>query len=273
MTWNDKVALVTGGGSGIGRAFARHVCAAGGRVLIADVDEAGGHATAEQCGGSGLARFLRTDVTREDDAARAVAEAVAAFGGVDMLHNNASILLRSDRIEDVDPALFSKVVNVNLVGMFLMARAVTAHMRPRRSGVIVNMSSKGGLRGQPHILAYSATKAAALSFTRGLAAQLAPDGIRVNALIPGLVATEMARGGPNMAVAQKAGRYVFEPEEMARAVAYAAEREDLNGAILEYDGTAGRPQMLVLGDFAATEIDPGFGPARPALPSNQTSPA
>ncbi|MGI4802975.1 MAG: SDR family NAD(P)-dependent oxidoreductase [Janthinobacterium lividum] len=258
MTWEGKVALITGGGSGIGRAFALHVCAAGGRVMIADVDEVGGHATVEQCGGTRVARFIRTDVTEEADAASAVAGAVAAFGAVDMLHNNASILLRSDRIEDVEPALFRKVVNVNLIGMFLMARAVTSHMRPRGTGVIVNMSSKGGSRGQPHILAYSSTKAAALSFTRGLAAQLGPAGIRVNALIPGLVATEMARGGPNMAAAQKAGRYVFGPAEMARAVAYAAQREDLNGAILEYDGTTGRPQMLLLGDFVATELDPGF---------------
>ena len=127
--WENKVALVTGGSSGIGRAFARLVTERGGKAVLADIDVEAGTRGVEFLGGSEKAAFVKTDVTSEDEVRNAVEFALATFGSIDMLHNNASIRNRYDQIEDIPLELFRRVLEVNVIGMFLSARAVVAYER------------------------------------------------------------------------------------------------------------------------------------------------
>ena len=252
--WDGKVAVVTGGGGGIGRASALLFVERGARVVIADLKEDGGHETVEMAGGAGHAVFVRTDTTSADDVARLMDAAAGAFGGIDVLHNNAAIIERFDRIEDEPVERFRRVIDINLNGLFICSKAVRwPHLRARGGGVIVNMSSMGA-GGGANILAYSSAKAGVLALTRGrrrgehprlllgstrgLSQQLASGGIRVNAIMPGLVETPMTAEGPAIARARREQLPVFQPEEMARAVAYAAEHEELTGAFLQYLHTA-----------------------------------
>ena len=251
--WGDRVVFVTGGGAGIGRAFCQLAANLGARVVAVDANAA---AAAETVASIGQDRTMAVvaDVTSEAQLANAVDAAVARFGTIDVLHNNASILLRNDAIEKMAVDEFRKVIEVNAIGMFLAARAIVPVMKRTGRGVIVNMSSRGGARGQAHTLAYSLAKAGILSFTRGLGEQLAPFGIRVNALNSGLVETAMTSGGFYLERAKRNKAYVFRPEEMAAAVAYLVDRDDMNGQVLEYFGAPAGPELHLIGDFAARKI-------------------
>lgn len=251
--WDGKVALVTGGGAGIGQAFARHVAGLGGSVVVMDVDAHAAESTAAALGDD-RALAIAASVSSEADVARAVDRAVARFGRIDVLHNNASILHRNEAIEDMSVEDFRRVLEINSVGTFICSRAVAPVMKRNGGGCIVNMSSRGGARGQGHTLAYSASKAGILSFTRGLAENLQAHNIRVFALSVGLVETNMTRGGAYLARAKSEGRYVFRPEEMAAAVAYLAEKQDGSGAVYEYFGGPDGPEMRVLGDFTFASV-------------------
>ncbi|MDB5713985.1 MAG: 3-ketoacyl-ACP reductase [Sphingomonadales bacterium] len=246
--WKGKVAFITGGSSGIGAAFAALVVDRGGSAVIVDINEDAAAAVVAALGDRAL--FVRADVSCEADVTRAVDLAIGRFGRIDLLHNNASILRRNENIEDMTIDDFRAVVEINTIGSFLCARAVVPVMRRSGTGTIVNMSSRGGLRGQGHTLAYSTTKAGLVSFTRGLAEQLKPAGIKVCALSVGLVETAMTRGGAYLAQAKSEGRYVFQPEEMASAIAFISEYPDNSGAIYEYFGGEAGPEMRRLGDFS-----------------------
>ena len=239
--WDGKVAVITGGGGGIGRASALLFVERGARVVIADLKEDGGRETVEMAGGPGHAVFVRADTTSVDDVGRLMEAAVVAFGRIDVLHNNAAIIERFDRIEDEPVERFRRVIDINLNGLFICSQAAVPHLRAQ-GGVIVNMSSMGAV-GAANILAYGSAKAGVLALTRGLSQQLAADGIRVNAIMPGLVETPMTAEGPAIARARREQLPVFQPEEMARAVAYAAEHEELNGAFLQYVPTAEGPRF------------------------------
>ncbi|MCY4455805.1 MAG: SDR family oxidoreductase [Chloroflexi bacterium] len=242
--WDGKVAVITGGGGGIGRASALLFVERGARVVIADLKEDGGHETVELAGGPEHAVFVRADTTSVDDVGRLMAAAVDAFGRIDVLHNNAAIIERFDRIEDEPVERFRRVIDINLNGLFICSKAAVPHLRAQ-GGVIVNMSSMGAV-GAANILAYGSAKAGVLALTRGLSQQLAADGIRVNAIMPGLVETPMTAEGPAIARARREQLPVFQPEEMARAVAYAAEHEELNGAFLQYVPTAEGPRFAMM---------------------------
>tara|TARA_B100000378_G_scaffold235703_2_gene202258 strand:- start:4060 stop:4659 length:600 start_codon:yes stop_codon:yes gene_type:complete len=195
------------------------------------------------------------DVASQSDVARAVALATGRFGRIDLLHNNASILHRNDAIEEMPVEAFRRVLEINALGSFLCARAIVPVMKAQGSGTIINMSSRGGLRGQGHTLAYSTTKAGIISFTRGLAEHLQPYAIKACALSVGLVETAMTAGGAYLARAKSEGRYVFRPEQMAAALAYIAEQDGNSGAIYEYFGGEAGPEMRRLGDFTYDRID------------------
>lgn len=184
-----KVAIVTGGAAGIGRATCELFAEEGARVVVADVDAEAGEATAAAiAAGGGEVCFVRTDIAREADARRLADAAVARFGGLDVLVNNAAVFV----LRGVDAGVedWERSLGVNVVGTALVTRYASAAMRARGGGAIVILGSISGLVAQPGFLTYAATKAALLQMTRSLALDLAPYKIRVNAVCPGTILTE-----------------------------------------------------------------------------------
>ena len=184
----DRVVLVTGGARGIGAACVRALVAEGARVVVADVLEEEGTALAAELGER--TTFLRLDVTSEAGWQQAVAAAEERFGPVSGLVNNAGVV-HIDPIESLSEADFRRVIDVNQVGVFLGMKAVIGSMRRAGGGSIVNISSTGGLVAYSGILGYVASKWAVRGMTKTAAQELGPDGIRVNSVHPGIVASEM----------------------------------------------------------------------------------
>ena len=184
-----RVAVVTGGASGLGEATVRLFAAQGARVVVADLQADRGKALADELGAAAL--FSRTDVTREEDVAAAVDLAAAEFGRLDCMFNNAGIVGAVGPIDEVPVEDFDATVAVHLRGVFLGMKHAARLMKPRRSGVILSTSSIAGVIGGlgPHT--YAACKSAVIGLTRNVAAELGPFGIRVNAIAPGNMATPM----------------------------------------------------------------------------------
>lgn len=183
-----RVCLVTGGARGIGAASVRALHSAGGRVIIADVDDKRGSALAEELG-EGV-RYFHLDVTNEKQWDAAIADAVDAFGALDVLVNNAGIA-NAAPIEHLTTAKWHAAIAVNLTGVFFGCRAVVPVMKPQGGGSIINISSVDGMRGSPGVHAYTASKWGVRGLTKSLAVELGPFGIRVNSVHPGFVRTPM----------------------------------------------------------------------------------
>jgi len=219
-------AIVTGGGRGIGAATARALSALGARVTVFARSEAEMAAVVRE-GGAALA--VAGDVSREEDVARLVAAHEAGLGPCHVLVNNAGVLARG-RVEDLSPEAWRRVLEVNLTGAFLCARAVVPGMRKRRRGRIVNVASISGTLGTPEATAYNASKWGLIGFTKSLAEELRPDGIQVLSVSPGSVDTEMLRATP------------FPPamtaEDVARVIAWCASEapDAMTGANVEVFG-------------------------------------
>jgi len=247
-TLKDRVGLITGGASGIGRATALLFCLEGAAVAIVDLDEDGGAAAAEEARtAGGRALFLPGDVSRADDCRRVVAATVAAFGGLDVLCNNAGIIRRADVLATTE-AEWDRVMGVNVKSVFLMSREAIPHLAARGGGAIVNTASGWGLKGGAAAAAYCASKGAVVNLTRAMALDHAGQGIRVNAVCPGDTDTPMLRaeaaqlGQPVEeflagAAARPLGRSA-RPEEIARAVLYLASEASsfVTGTTLVVDG-------------------------------------
>jgi NAD(P)-dependent dehydrogenase (short-subunit alcohol dehydrogenase family) len=184
-----KVCLITGAGSGIGRATARLFAKEGARVVVADVDDRGARSTVaaiKKAGGDAVAEHV--DVTDEEDTVALAARVVKRFKRIDVLFNNAGISGVGDVME-TEPDLFDRVMNVNVRGVFLTSRAVVPYMIKQRSGSIINMSSCIADIGLARRVSYAASKGAVLSMTKSMQVDLAQHGIRVNALLPGTILT------------------------------------------------------------------------------------
>ncbi len=194
--FTGKVAIVTGGALGIGRATALAFAREGAAVAIVDIDAAAGQAAAAAAqGAGGRALFVRADVALSVDCRRAVGETVAAFGGVDILFNNAGIQPPDSyrNVEETPEELWDRILDVNLKSYFLMAKYSIPEIRKRGGGAIINTASVQGLQSMPGVPAYAASKGGVLSLTRQLAIEYAPEQIRVLAICPGTIDTEMVR--------------------------------------------------------------------------------
>jgi NAD(P)-dependent dehydrogenase (short-subunit alcohol dehydrogenase family) len=218
-----KVALVTGGSSGIGRATAHAFAEAGATVVLSDIDASGGETVAQALRDNGSkAAFIQADVSQAADVAHMVAETVARYGHIDYAHNNAGILGGVGRVADVTEAEFDQLISVNLKGVWLCLKEEILQMqRQGGGGAIVNTASIAGIRGSAWLPIYSTTKHGVVGLTRAAALGYAEEGIRVNAICPGYVDTQMVTNTPLLqqraAERTPMGRLAT-PEEIAEAV-------------------------------------------------------
>lgn len=191
--FKNKVVIVTGAGRGMGRASALAFAAEGGSVAVAEIDEAAGNETVQEImRRGGKAIFVKTDVANSADVQRLVAETVKAFGGVDVLHNNAGVI-RYGTVVDMPEEDWDWVMNINLRAPYLTCKYVIPEMRKRGGGAIVNTASVQAFATQRTVAAYSASKGAIVAFTKTLALDHAPDNIRCNCIAPGSIDTPMLR--------------------------------------------------------------------------------
>ncbi len=247
-----RVAVVTGGAAGIGRATALRFARGGYAVSAWDVDETGAAALVAELEASGApdAEGRRVDVTDAATVEKAVAEVVARFGRLDALVNNAGIVRDSQLVKWKDGAVastmtdadFDRVVSVNLKGVFNCTRAAAPTMIRQGSGVVLNASSVVGLYGNFGQTNYAATKAGVISFTQTWARELGKFGIRVNAVAPGFVATEIIKAMPEKIIAGMVARTpvgrMGRPEDIAEAYFWLASdaASFVHGATLSVDG-------------------------------------
>ncbi|MDR3513025.1 MAG: SDR family NAD(P)-dependent oxidoreductase [Caulobacteraceae bacterium] len=238
----DKVAVITGGASGIGAATARLLVREGAAVVIADLNEELGHALVDQLGDE-QAMFHRTDVADRVEVETLIEQAIRRFTRIDVLFNNAGIGCFGET-PDLDPETWSRVIAIDLNSVFYACRAAIPHMRRTGGGAIVNTASISGLAGDYAFTAYNAAKGAVINYTRALAIDHAKDNIRVNALCPGLIDTPLTSGAKQMSGLFEAWidavpmKRAGTPEEMAKVVAFLASDEAsyVTGSIIVADG-------------------------------------
>ncbi len=232
--------IVTGAAQGIGTAVAEQLAVAGATVVVADMNGLGAQAVAERLGNGSFG--LATDVGEPDEVAALHAEVVARTGRIDALVNNAAIVPFTPW-DDVDFTEWRRVMRVNLDGVYLMCRASSEHMRQRGYGRIVNIASNSFFAGTPNMAAYVAAKGGVIGFTRALATELGGYGITVNAVSPGLVASEGVMASPHAEAFDFVGSLQAlkrrgTPADIAPAVVFLASEEArwVTGTTLNVDG-------------------------------------
>lgn len=238
----NKSAIVTGAARGIGLACAKRFIAESAKVVLTDIDEREGAAASKRLGDA--AHFVRCDVGDAKQVAALIAETERAFGGIDILVNNAGIVHGADFLE-VSEADFERVLRVNLKGAFLVAQAVAKAMVARKKpGAIVNMASINSTVAIPNQIPYSVSKGGLLQLTRAMALSLAPHGIRVNAIGPGSIMTDLLKSVGSDKEAKRRilsrtplGR-IGAPEEVASVAAFLASDDAsyITGEIIYVDG-------------------------------------
>lgn len=246
--FQDKVAAVTGSAHGIGRATALRFASEGAHVAVIDVRDDEGTQVAVECSSAGAeSRYYHCDVTDPAGVGAIVQRVAADFGTIDVLHANAG-RLRAGTVLETDPEEWSRILAVNVTGMYLVIRAAVPVMR-HGDGAIVTTGSISGLFGEPALTAYTASKAAVVNMTRSLAIDLASDGIRVNCVCPGWVDTgfndpqfehdQMTADDITAQIDRTVPmRRQGEPEEIAAAVAFlaSADASYITGQTLVVDG-------------------------------------
>ncbi|HYY59998.1 MAG TPA: 3-oxoacyl-ACP reductase family protein [Burkholderiales bacterium] len=222
MRLRDKVAIITGAGQGLGRAYARRFASEGARVVVAELNADKGRAVAAEVGG----HFVRTDVADEASCNQLAAATVDKYGRIDILVNNAAVFstLKMRPFWEIAAAEWDQLMAVNVRGVWLASKAVVPQMRKQASGRIVNISSGVIWMGRPNYLHYVASKGAVLTMTRAMAKELGEFGINVNAVTPGPVYTEVPR--ETVTPEQR------EAMVRAQAIKRAAAPQDLEGTVV-----------------------------------------
>jgi 3-oxoacyl-[acyl-carrier protein] reductase len=244
MRLKDKVAIVTGGGSGFGAGIVRKFVAEGAQVIVADRDLEAALRVAAAVGGH--ARALRVDVSVADDVRTMMEAAELHFGRLDILVNNAGVGHRPQPLEALPEDEFDRIAAVNMKALYLAMREAVPRFKARRSGVILNMASTAGVSPRPRLAWYNASKGWVITATRACAVELAPFGIRVNALNPvagetPMLATFMGEDTPEMRAKFLAtiplGRFST-PEDLGNAACFLCSDEAsmITGVCMEVDG-------------------------------------
>jgi NAD(P)-dependent dehydrogenase (short-subunit alcohol dehydrogenase family) len=248
MRLQDKVSIITGGASGMGRVAARMFAAEGARVVVADVTEPAAQSVVDEVtAAGGQATAVAADVSKEADAKRMVEAAIEAYGRVDVLYNNAGIMPEADHsVIDTSVEDWDRVMAVNVRGVFLGCKYAIPKMVEQGSGSIINIASFVALIGCSNPQdAYTASKGAVLSLTRSLAVQFAPQGVRSNAICPGPVETPLLmdwlvkdEDAKRIRLARNPTGRFGKPEEIVHMAIYLASDESrwTNGAALVVDG-------------------------------------
>lgn len=233
MRLENKVAVITGAASGIGRATALLFAREGASVVIGDIDDAGGKNVAAEIGAKAI--YVHADVTQEIEAQHLIKACIEKFGRVDILFNNAGIIQNDKPIDEMEEALWDRVYDVNIKSMFLVSKHAVREMKQVKRGVIINCGSMGFMRPRMYRSAYSSSKGAVDSFTRAIALELAPFGIRACTVNPVVTDTQLVRNAIDPGINQDEymvgvgkslplGR-MAQPEDIAYAVLYLASDE------------------------------------------------
>jgi len=247
MRLKDKVAVVTGAGSGFGAGIAERFAAEGAAVLVNDVNDENGERVAKAIRDSGgKAAYVRGDVSQDADTGGMLAAALKSFGKVDIVVNNAGVSHRNQPMLDVTEADFDRVFAINVKGVFWSARHFVPYFRKQGGGCFVNIASTAGVRPRPGLVWYNGSKGALIVISKTMAVELAPDRIRVNAINPvagetPLLATFMGQDTPQMrekfVSTIPLGR-LSQPRDIANAALFLAsdDADFITGACLEVDG-------------------------------------
>jgi len=245
MRLKSKVAIITGAASGIGRATAELFAEEGAKVVVADIDSAGGEQTVSNIRSKGgEARFVHADISKEEDAKRISEETVKAYGRIDILVNNAAAFVFKS-LEEATVEDWQRTLHVNVMGTALCTKYATEHMKKVGGGAVVNVGSVHGFVGQPGYMPYAATKAALVQMSRNMAVELGSFNIRVNCVCPGAVLTEhtlhrLKELGSTVEEmgAQHMLKRGSQPRESAAAILFMASEDSsfVTGAFLMVDG-------------------------------------
>lgn len=246
MRLEDKVAVITGAGQGLGRAYALRFAEEGAYIVVADIQEDNAHSVVQEVqnlGGKAVA--VKVDVSDAVSVGAMIEQALEQFGQVDVLINNASIFstIKMKPFEEITLEEWNRLMSVNLTGSFLCCQAVSPHMRERKQGRIVNISSGVVLMGRPWYAHYVASKAGIIGLTRALANELGGDNITINAITPGPTETEVPREtvSPEQAKAMIEAQAIHRretPEDLAGVAVFLASEDSgfITGQVINVDG-------------------------------------